>query len=186
MVRQLKENIKKNILKNNYNLSNEAIERLKKASAQTKDEVLNTYFTSLSGLDDDAVKSRRKQFGTNQIQREKAPSWLKQLLTAFINPFIGILLVIAIVSFIIDIWLATPDERDYKTIIVVSVMVLISVILRFVQEFRSNQAAEKLKRLVTNTATVIRQETGRTEINFEEIVPGDIIHLSAGDMIPAD
>jgi len=186
MVRQLKENIKKNIFKNNNNLSNGAVERLKKASAQTKDEVLNTYFTSLSGLDDDAVKSKRKQFGTNQIQREKAPSWLKQLLTAFINPFIGILLVIAIVSFIIDIWLATPDERDYKTIIVVSVMVLISVILRFVQEFRSNQAAEKLKRLVTNTATVIRQETGRTEINFEEIVPGDIIHLSAGDMIPAD
>jgi len=186
MVRQLKENIKKNIFKNNNNLSNGAVERLKKASAQTKDEVLNTYFTSLSGLDDDAVKSKRKQFGTNQIQREKAPSWLKQLLTAFINPFIGILLVIAIVSFIIDIWLATPDERDYKTIIVVSVMVLISVILRFVQEFRSNQAAEKLKRLVTNTATVIRQETGRKEINFEEIVPGDIIHLSAGDMIPAD
>jgi Mg2+-importing ATPase len=186
MVRQFKEKIKKNIFKNNQHLSNEAIERLKKASAQTKDEVLNTYFTSLSGLDENAVKNRRKQFGPNQIQREKAPSGLKLLLNAFINPFIGILLVIAIVSFIIDIWLAAPEERDYKTIIVVSVMVLISVILRFVEEFRSNQAAEKLKQLVTNTATVIRKETGRTEINFEEIVPGDIIYLSAGDMIPAD
>ena len=122
----------------------------------------------------------------NRIQHEKAPSWIKQLLSAFINPFIGVLIIIAIVSFIIDVWLVTPEERDYKTIIVVSIMVFISAILRFIQEFRSNQAAEKLKNLVTNTTTVIRKETGRTEINFEEIVPGDIIHLSAGDMIPAD
>jgi Mg2+-importing ATPase len=122
----------------------------------------------------------------NRIQHEKAPSWIKQLLSAFINPFIGVLIIIAIVSFIIDVWMVTPEERDYKTIIVVSIMVFISAILRFIQEFRSNQAAEKLKNLVTNTTTVIRKETGRTEINFEEIVPGDIIHLSAGDMIPAD
>jgi Mg2+-importing ATPase len=64
-------------------------------------------------------------------------------------------------------------------------MVLISVMLRFVQEFRSNQAAEKLKSMVKTTATVIRAE-GKTEIDIKKLVPGDIIQLSAGDMIPAD
>ncbi|MGC8751837.1 magnesium-translocating P-type ATPase [Hydrotalea sp.] len=186
MVRQLKENLKKTVFQNTNNNLNGAGEKLKSVSALTKEEVLNTYGTSLLGLDEESVKQKRKQFGLNRIQHEKAPSWIKQLLSAFINPFIGVLIIIAIVSFIIDVWMVTPEERDYKTIIVVSIMVFISAILRFIQEFRSNQAAEKLKNLVTNTTTVIRKETGRTEINFEEIVPGDIIHLSAGDMIPAD
>lgn len=70
-------------------------------------------------------------------------------------------------------------------------MVIISVLMRFIQEYRSNKAAEKLKALVSTKATVLRRpspdsETKSYEINMKSIVPGDIIHLSAGDMVPAD
>lgn len=186
MVTKLKETVKKKIFQNTHGISPEAVKKLQHAAASDIKEILNAYQTSLSGLDEESVEEKLKQFGPNRIQREKTPAWYKQLLAAFLNPFIGILVLIAIVSYVIDVWLAAPGQKDYKTLIVVSAMVFISVLIRFVQEFRSNVAAEKLKNLVTTTATVIRKEKGSSEINFEEIVPGDIIHLSAGDMIPAD
>lgn len=186
MVKQIKASIRKNFFQNANGISPVAIERLQIASELSKSKLFDFLQSNPQGLSEEEVAQKRKQFGLNHIQRGKIPTWYKQLFDAFINPFIGILVIIAIVSFIIDVWLATPEERDFKTLIVVSTMVLISVVLRFVQEYRSTVAAEKLKSLVTNTATVIRKETGKQEINFEEIVPGDIIHLSAGDMIPAD
>jgi len=88
--------------------------------------------------------------------------------------------------FVIDVGLPSAEERDFKTVIVVSVMILISAILRFVQEYRSNAAAEKLKSMVKTTATVLRKFVGKQEVPINELVPGDIIYLSAGDMIPAD
>ena len=96
------------------------------------------------------------------------------------------MVLIAATSFIIDVVLTAPADRDYKTVIVVGVMILLSSVIRFWQEFRSNVAAEKLKSMVKTTATVLRKEEGKIEIDIKEIVPGDIIFLSAGDMIPAD
>ena len=145
------------------------------------------------GLSSEQVEERQAACGLNEVQHEKAPSWYKQLLQAFINPFIGILIIIALVSMIMDVWMAPPGEADYKTVIVVSVMVLLSSLLRFFQEYRSNRAAEALKGMVKTTATVERQIEGetaiatvRTELDIKELVPGDIVLLSAGDMIPAD
>ena len=186
MVKKLKENLKKNIFQSENGFSAVSVENLRTAAKLSSDELFEAYHSSSSGLDEETIEQHRKQFGPNHIQKDKPPKWYKQLFDAFINPFIGILVIIAVVSFIIDVWLAAPAERDYKTLIVVSTMVLISVVLRFIQEYRSTLAAEKLKDLVSNTATVIRQNGGRQEVDFEEIVPGDLIHLSAGDMIPAD
>jgi Mg2+-importing ATPase len=94
---------------------------------------------------------------------------------------------IAVVSLITDVVLAPdPAQRDYKTVIVVTILIVLSSLLRFWQEFRSNNAAEKLKSLVKTTATVLRKGTGKREIDIKELVPGDLISLSAGDMIPAD
>jgi P-type Mg2+ transporter len=152
-----------------------------------------TCFTILesrdTGLTDAQVHDRLQEFGPNEVVHEKAPAWYIQLLQAFVNPFIGILIVIAIVSLITDVFLAAPGDRDYKTLIVVSIMVMLSSLLRFWQEFRSNQAAEKLKSMVKTTASVLRKTVlgpGRYEMDIKDIVPGDIIFLSAGDMIPAD
>jgi Mg2+-importing ATPase len=150
----------------------------------------HTLFESLGaspfGWTEEEAEQQRETAGFNRVKREETPSGFRQLIAAFINPFIGILVLIAIVSYLIDVWLASPAEKDYKTVIVVSIMIGISVCLRFIQEYRSNLAAEKLKDLVTTTATVLRRDAGKVEVDFEEIVPGDIMLLSAGDMIPAD
>lgn len=113
---------------------------------------------------------------------EKPPHWSVQLLHAFRNPFIIVLLVLAVVQ------LFTDD--DFTGPIIIGVMVGISVLLSFTQEFRSSQAAGRLKAMVRNTSTVTRRaEDGhaeRIEVPVEELVVGDIVHLGAGDMVPAD
>jgi len=138
------------------------------------------------GLSEWTAQDRRQKYGPNEVQYQKASSWYMQLLQAFVNPFIFILLTIAVISFMLDVALVTAEERDYKTVLVVSIMVLISALLRFTQEYRSNRAAEKLKGMVKTTATVQRKSKGKMELPIAELVPGDTIFLSAGDMVPAD
>ncbi len=160
-------------------------EILRKASCCTENELYDQTATTKNGLDDSQVKDRLETYGYNEVRQEGKASWLKQLLSAFINPFIGILIFIAIISAIIDIWLPKITERDYSTVIMVCIMVTVSVALRFIQEYRSNKAAEKLKDMVETTATIERNGE-KFELDIKDIVPGDVIHLSAGDMIPAD
>lgn len=175
---------------NNSGLNNaESIHslKLKECAAADKDEALNILQSSLEGLDNEQVEERREEFGANEITHEKAPAWYIQFIEAFLTPFNAVLILIATTSFIIDVVMVKdPADRDYKTVIVVGVMVLLSSIIRFWQEFKSNIAAEKLKGLVKTTATVLRKEEGKKEIDIKELVPGDIIFLSAGDMIPGD
>ena len=162
------------------------ITKLHEVASQDEKMACAMLESSDGGITDDMANERRQKFGLNEIQHQKAPKWYIQLIKAFANPFIYILLVIAAVSFVLDVWLASPDDRDYKTVFVVSIMVLISALLRFIQEYRSNAAAEKLKGMVKTTATVLRKFKGRREISIAELVPGDIVYLSAGDMIPSD
>lgn len=164
-----------------------AVSKLRNIS---KSKEISSFFAMLesneNGLSKSNVEEKKRKFGLNEIQHEKAPSWYLQLFQAFLNPFIAVLIILAVVSFIIDVSLAPPGERDFKTVIVVGVMVLLSSLLRFWQEFSSNRAAEQLKSMVKTTATVLRQDKGKAEINIIDLVPGDLIYLSAGDMIPAD
>lgn len=155
-------------------------------SAQDIKEVFAALNTAQEGLLSAEAELRLETQGLNEIMHEKADRWFVQLFKAFINPFIGVLIFLAGVSLLMDVILATPENRTWKTVTVISVMVTISGLLRFVQEYRSNKEAEKLKALVHTTASVVRSDTGKQEILMEKIVPGDIIHLAAGDMIPAD
>lgn len=84
-----------------------------------------------------------------------------------------------VVSLIIDVIIAAPKDRSYRTVIVIGIMVSISGLLKFVQEFKSGKAAEKLKAFVRTTAAVLRKDSGIKEINMSEIVPGDIVHFAA-------
>ncbi|WP_199768623.1 magnesium-translocating P-type ATPase [Sphingobacterium sp. HMA12] len=162
------------------------ITKLQEIASQDEKMACAMLESSDGGITEDMANERRQKFGLNEIQHQKAPKWYIQLIKSFANPFIYILLVIAAVSFALDVWLAAPDDKDYKTVIVVSIMVLISALLRFVQEYRSNAAAEKLKSMVKTTATVLRKFSGKQEIPIAELVPGDIVYLSAGDMVPSD
>jgi Mg2+-importing ATPase len=159
--------------------------RLKNVCCNEEAKLFSILSTLESGLTDDIAAQRLDDVGLNEVQHEKNVSWFRQLVDAFINPFIGILVFIAVISAIIDIWMPQTGDEDYSTVVMVCVMVLISVSLRFFQEFKSNNAAQQLKEMVETTASVLRDNV-KKEIDMRQLVPGDIISLSAGDMIPAD
>lgn len=163
-----------------------AVAKLQNASCGDTGYVLAMLDSHEQGLSAANVTEKRKLFGLNEIEHEKAPAWYVQLFQAFLNPFIAVLIVLAIVSFITDVLIAAPADKSYKTVIVVCVMISLSSLLRFWQEFTSNKAAEELKSMVKTTATVLRKDGDKKEIDIKQLVPGDIVHLSAGDMIPAD
>ncbi len=164
----------------------QASNRIIEASVLGSDKVLSDQNTSSNGLTSEEARHRLKQFGKNEIAHEKAPAWYRQLLSAFIDPFIGILIILATASFLTEYVFAPPAERDLTALIIISILILVSVILTFIQEYQASQAAEKLLSLVQNTAMVERSDTGIQKLPTNEIVPGDIIHLAAGDIIPAD
>ena len=160
-------------------------ERLVAALQLPVKETLAFYKSSFRGLTEEQVEENRDLYGENIITKGQEDSILKKIYESIINPFTVILLVIALVSLVTNVWLAKPGEEDPTTSIIIVVLVLISGGIRFVQELRSDRAASNLSRLSVNTATVIR-EGAEQELPIDELVVGDIIKLSAGDMIPAD
>ena len=183
------------MIKNKFKVKTEntlTIKALEEAQ-NSLDNILSKFQSSLSGLTQENAKSRLEQYGKNEVAREKVPSAFVQLLLAFKNPFIFVLLTLAIVSFVTDYWLPlqSGEETDLTGIIIILTMVTLSGLLRFWQEFRSNRAAEALKSMIRTTATVLRRPNKNMpaehiEVPLSDIVPGDIVFLSAGDMIPAD
>lgn len=156
-------------------------------SSQTSAPMLmKQWNTTPEGIDDDKVELFRSVHGNNITVHEKPDSILKRLITSFINPFTIVLFVLAAVSIWTDYVVVEPEERDLTAVIIILTMVTISGLLRFIQEYRSDQAAAQLKNMVKTTAMVERQISEKQEIPIEEIVCGDIVHLAAGDMIPAD
>ena len=138
--------------------------------------VLQTLHSEAGGLSTEETLSRRKQYGPNEVAQEKRKSVFLQLILNFKNPLVVLLLVLGLISYM------TGDTRGT---IMISVMVMLGILLRFFQELRSDKAAEKLKAMVSTSATVLRSREKR-EIPLKELVPGDIVLLSAGDMVPAD
>ena len=160
-------------------------ERFITALQEPLETTFATYKTSVLGLVDDQVEENRDTYGENVITKGQEDSMIKKIYESIINPFTVILLVIALVSFITNVWLAKPGEQDPTTSIIIVTLVLISGGIRFIQELRSDKAASNLSRMIVNTATVLR-DGSEQEIPIDEIVVGDVIKLSAGDMIPAD
>lgn len=160
-------------------------ERLHAALQEPLEKTVAQYKTSAHGLIEEQVEENRDLYGDNIITKGQEDSILKKIYESIINPFTVILLVIALVSFITNVWLAKPGEQDPTTSIIIVTLVLISGGIRFIQELRSDKAASNLSRMIVNTATVLR-DGSEQEIPIDEIVVGDVVKLSAGDMIPAD
>lgn len=162
-----------------------AKERFDFAMTNSVVDVLDSLETSITGIREEQVEKLRETYGENKLTKAKeVPLW-KKIYESIINPFTVILLVIAVISLMTNVILAKPGEEDPTTSIIIVVLVLISGGIRFVQELKSDKAASNLSSLIVNTATVIRDEV-QQEIPIEELVVGDIIKLSAGDMLPAD
>lgn len=158
-------------------------EHLAVISARPGVRVLQDVDASRNGLTHTEAALRLERHGSNVIAQERAPRWYVQLAKAYANPFIAVLVFLAAVMY----W---QDPAD-PGVIILSVMVGISGLLRFWQEYRSGRAADALKRLVTTTCAVQRRAgsgSGPTtfEIPMDQVVPGDVVKLAAGDLIPAD
>ncbi|MCD8223953.1 MAG: magnesium-translocating P-type ATPase [Clostridiales bacterium] len=167
--------------------------RITFAATNSTGDVLKRLNTTLTGLDEESVMTSRSANGSNHVTKEKKKSLAQRLAGAFINPFTAILFCLAVVSTITDMILpyyslfgCEPEDFDCLTVVIILTMVLISGTLRFVQESRSGNAAEKLLAMITTTCTVTRKDAPKSELPLDEVVVGDIVHLSAGDMIPAD
>lgn len=168
----------------------EGNKRLSFAASHRTRTILHELGSSLEGLSNKQVEESREKFGKNIITKEKKISLGKQLVQAFVNPFTAILFCLTIVSAVTDMIVPvvqkSMDDFNPVTVIIIVTMVVISGTLRFIQESRSGNAAEKLLAMITTTCTVDRQEEKEKEIPLEELVVGDVIRLSAGDMIPGD
>jgi len=152
-------------------------------------ELLSRLGSHPDGLTEEQALELRQQHGLNEVEHEQPLPWWVHLWHCYKNPFNLLLTLLAFIS-----WLT----EDMKAATVIFSMVVLSTLLRFWQETRSNQAADALKAMVSNTATVLRHHaesvTGiqtngkqhRVELPIKQLVPGDLIVLSAGDMIPAD
>lgn len=152
------------------------------AAGSDTGHLLNTLGSHTDGLSEPEADALREQFGLNEVEHEQPLPWWTHLWHCYKNPFNLLLTLLAVIS-----WLT----EDMKAAVVIFSMVVLSTFLRFWQETKSNQAADALKAMVSNTATVMRRDledrgAQRIELPIRQLVPGDLIVLSAGDMIPAD
>jgi P-type Mg2+ transporter len=149
---------------------------LVESSTSSVELLLVRFGTSLSGLTSEQVTHLLEQHGQNVIAGEQSHGWLRLLRNAVLNPLVILLTVIGVVAFL---------TQDYDTAAIISLMVVLGLVLRFVQEYRADVAAAKLRAMIHVTTTVVR-DGAEQEVPVSYIVPGDIVKLAAGDMIPAD
>ncbi|GBR51728.1 cation transport ATPase [Neokomagataea thailandica NBRC 106555] len=170
---------------------------MRRAAQDDVMEAIARLSSHTDGLTEGEVERYRKRFGRNTVDFEAAMPWWKHLWQCYRNPFNILLTVLAVLSAL---------TGDLRATIIIGIMVLLSTFIRFVQENRSNQAAERLKNMVNTTASVLRRppknevntrknsgfdlhlksDVRHVELPIHDLVPGDHVVLSAGDMIPAD
>lgn len=156
---------------------------LRKYSNMKQDELFKCFNSSLSGLSVVEIEDRQEEFGKNIIDIKNKHTIFDRLKEAVINPFNIVLILVAVITFITDV--VIPSKPDYSTFLLITSAVLISSALSFWQQTKSDKEAKKLQKMISNKIDVIRDEVPY-EIDVEEIVPGDIVKLSSGDMLPGD
>jgi len=173
-------------------------ERLLAGSRSDLDALWTEMHSHPDGITDEEASAIRERVGPNEVDHERPLPWWVHLWQCYRTPFSLLLTVLAVVSYLTE---------DVKATVVISSMVVLATLIRFWQEGKSNRAADKLKAMVSNTATVLRRNRstdvandadgeappasrsrgqGRVELPIVQLVPGDVVVLSAGDMIPAD
>ena len=156
------------------------------------------------GLSDTAAHAMLQAIGPNEVVAETSPTFFTHLWVSYRNPFNLLLSCLAVMTWFTDVHMAAPGEGDWTAVIVIVTMVIVSALLRFVQERRSLRSARALRAMVRNTATVLRpidasvpdavrrdislarSHSRLIETSMSDLVPGDVLWLSAGDMVPAD
>ncbi len=159
------------------------IEKYGVATVLPAHEFLEKNNIPISGLTNEVAKNELMKNGLNELKQTKEKNWYHYFLSSLLSPFNIILLLICIVLLYTDVIL--PSTPSYANIFVILVLVGASTLLEFIQEYRSNKAASKLRNLVATTCTVLR-DGQKIQLPMKEVVINDVVFLSAGDMLPAD
>ena len=162
---------------------NDCEERLRRFAFMDESELLIALESSSAGISKDNAAEKLDEIGLNVIITDKEQNMLSRLFDALINPFNIVLFLVAVITFITDVILSS--EPDMATSIIILMLIFVSSAVAFFQGERSNNAASKLSKMISNKADVWRDGT-LIEINLDEVIPGDIVKLSAGDMLPGD
>ena len=170
---------KENILEKQKSVENNLREDSKLEIKKKKKK----YKTSEEGISIVEVEERLEEYGKNTIEIKNNNTFMHRLQEAIINPFNVVLMIVAVITFITDVVISA--KKDYATFSLLIVIVLISAIISLKEQTKSDNAAKKLKKMISNKMEVIRDDVQST-IDVEDIVPGDIVKLSSGDMIPGD
>ncbi len=147
------------------------------------EELFRKYNTSMAGISVVDIDDLVDEYGENRIDTGNENTIYKQIREAIINPFNIVLIVVAVITLFTDIIL--PAKKDYATFILITSTILISSAISLFQSVKSDSAAKKLRKMITNKLDVYRDEVLQ-QVEAENILPGDIIKFSSGDMIPAD
>lgn len=174
-----KKNLGKQIQKNKQDTE----AKLRSYAFLTKEELFESLSAAEAGLTSEEAENKQDEFGKNSITIGNKNTSLHRLREAVINPFNIILILIAVITFFTDV--VASSKPDYLTVIIILSLVILSSLVAFVQSQQSNAAAEKLSKMISNKADVWRDKK-LIEISMDEVVVGDIVRLSAGDMLPAD
>ncbi len=146
--------------------------------ANPPEELFLKFNSAQAGITEKEAEARQSEFGLNELAGKKKRNLVLQYFSYFLNPIVILLLTVGTVSYAVD-------NSNVISAGVIYFMVFVSVTLSFYQEFKAKDAADKLRKMIRNTATVVRSGQER-EIPLKFLVPGDIIRLSAGDLVPAD
>ena len=149
----------------------------------SKDEFIQKYRIKEKGITNEEAERKLQKLGPNEIRQAKPKKWYNYFWESLVTPFNCILIGIALILIYTDVILA--EAPSYANIIVIAILVIASTLLDFFEEYRSNKAAEKLKKMVATKTTVIRSGQ-KLDIPIKDVVIGDTVVLSAGSMIPAD
>lgn len=158
---------------------------MRKYAYSNLEDIYNDLKTSPHGLHTNQVQTMEHQYGNNRMIDKKSDTIWYRLGRAFLNPFTMILFLLAMVSFLTDIWISSNFSRNATTVIIICTMILISGITRFIQEMRSKKASDQLVQLVNTNVNVIRNGI-IIKVPAEKLVVGDYVLLTAGNRIPAD
>ena len=170
--------------KNNISEKTKVVEKTLRENSKLEEKRLFEKFrTSYEGISIVELDERFEQYGKNTIEIKNENTIWHKLKEAFINPFNIVVMIVAAITFFTDVIIAT--QKDYATFILIVSTVLISAIISLKEQTKSDNAAKKLKQMISNKMEVIRDDV-QTTVDIENIVPGDIVKLSSGDMIPGD
>lgn len=172
-----------NVKTSKFEPNHDYLERVKKIARESRTETLARLHASAEGLSSKQANLNREEYGANEIENKHNESKWHFFIESFLTPFTIVLLILAAILLIADV--VPSSQNDVSTAIIIVIMVLIAGIIKFVQNLKTSDAVEEMLQMVSVTTSIKRDNEDR-ELPTSQVVVGDVINLSAGDMVPAD